>query len=70
VEKYGAIQCPKCKSMNVIEEGAEKIAVEHNDLIKTASENMGGSFLCQDCKHRFSKVTGSAACLPDEKSGT
>jgi transposase-like protein len=60
VEKYGAIQCPKCKSMNVVQEGSEKIAVSHDELIKTSSENVGSSFLCQDCKHSFSKVTGSS----------
>ena len=66
VEKYGAIQCPKCKSMNVEDEGSEKIAVTHNDLIKTASQNMGSSFLCQDCNHSFSKVTGSSPSSPEK----
>lgn len=60
MEKYGAIQCPKCKSMNVVQEGSEKIAVKHDDLIKTAAQNMGSSFLCQNCQHSFSKVTGSS----------
>ena len=70
VEKYGAIQCPECKSMNVVEEGAEKIAVEHDDLIKTAAQNVGSSFLCQDCKHTFSKVTGSSASSPKGASAS
>jgi hypothetical protein len=70
VEKYGAIQCPKCESMNVVQEGSEKIAVEHEDLIKTASENVGGSFLCQDCKHSFNKVTGSSSGSPESESAS
>jgi transposase-like protein len=68
VEKYGSIQCPECKSMDVVEEGSEKIAVEHTDLIKTASQNVGSSFLCQSCKHRFNQVTGSCAKSPEGES--
>lgn len=70
MEKYGAIQCPKCESMNVIEEGAEKIAIAHDDLIKTAAQNVGSSFLCQDCKHTFSKVTGSSVGSPESESAS
>jgi len=65
MEKYGAIQCTQCGSMRVVEEGAEKIAVADDDLIKTASQNVGGSFLCQDCGKTFSKVTGSSAKAPN-----
>jgi transposase-like protein len=54
--------------MDVVEEGSEKIAVEHTDLIKTASQNVGSSFLCQSCKHRFNQVTGSCAKSPEGES--
>jgi len=70
VEKYGAIQCPKCGSMNVVQEGSEKIAVAHADLIKTAAQNVGSSFLCRDCKHSFSKVTGSSDGSPENESAS
>lgn len=70
VEKYGAIQCPKCGSMRVVQEGSEKIAVSHDDLIKTASQNVGSSFLCQDCNHKFSKVTGSSGVSPEERAAS
>lgn len=70
MEKYGAIQCPKCESMNVVQGSSEKIAVEHDDLIKTAAQNMGSSFLCQDCNHTFSKVTGSCAGSPEGGSAS
>jgi transposase-like protein len=56
--------------MNVVQEGSEKIAVEHDDLIKTASENVGGSYLCKDCNHNFSKVTGSSAGSPESESAS
>jgi transposase-like protein len=54
--------------MNVEQEGPEKIAVAHDELIKTASQNMGGSFFCKDCKHSFSKVTGSSAGSSERES--
>lgn len=56
MEKYGAICCPRCHSPEIKAEGFEKIAVR-SDLLKVATTNTGGRFLCRKCGLSFNQVT-------------